>query len=175
MSQDWNPGLLELQVNVLCPAPLVQVLLSYWTCHHCHLLRLNIYNFVPGLLTQPSTYSCNLSFTPSPVHPAKLISLKLHFHLVIPLIEKLLVVLPRLPYKIQMSKSEVAQSCPTLCDPMDCSLPGSSVHGIFQARVLEWVAIAFSLSNLVNLSYINVHVVQELSTLPVGTRLPGTK
>ena len=36
------------------------------------------------------------------------------------------------------------QSCPTLCDPMDCSLPGSSVHGIFQARVLEWVAIAFS-------------------------------
>ena len=40
--------------------------------------------------------------------------------------------------------SEVAQSCPTLCDPMDCSLPGSSVHGIFQARVLEWGAIAFS-------------------------------
>ena len=36
------------------------------------------------------------------------------------------------------------QSCPTLCNPMDCSLPGSSVHGIFQARVLEWVAIAFS-------------------------------
>ena len=36
------------------------------------------------------------------------------------------------------------QSCPTLCDPMGCSLPGSSVHGIFQARVLEWVAIAFS-------------------------------
>ena len=36
------------------------------------------------------------------------------------------------------------QSCPTLCDPMDCSLPGSSIHGIFQARVLEWVAIAFS-------------------------------
>ena len=39
---------------------------------------------------------------------------------------------------------EVAQSCPTLCDPMDCSLPGSSVHGIFQAIVLEWVAISFS-------------------------------
>ena len=36
---------------------------------------------------------------------------------------------------------ELAQSCPTLCDPMDCNLPGSSVHGIFQARVLEWVAI----------------------------------
>ena len=38
----------------------------------------------------------------------------------------------------------VAQSCPTLCDPMDCSLPGSSVHKIFQARILEWVAISFS-------------------------------
>ena len=37
-----------------------------------------------------------------------------------------------------------AQSCPTLCDPMDCSLPGSSVHGILQARILEWVAISFS-------------------------------
>ena len=42
------------------------------------------------------------------------------------------------------SESEVPQSCPTLCDPMDYSLPGSSVHGIFQARVLEWVAISFS-------------------------------
>ena len=42
------------------------------------------------------------------------------------------------------SESEVAQSCPTLSNPMDCSLPGSSVHGIFQARVLEWGAIAFS-------------------------------
>ena len=42
------------------------------------------------------------------------------------------------------SESEVAQSCLTLSDPMDCSLPGSSVHGIFQARVLEWGAIAFS-------------------------------
>ena len=42
------------------------------------------------------------------------------------------------------SESEVAQSYPTLSDPMDCSLPGSSVHGIFQARVLEWGATAFS-------------------------------
>ena len=41
-------------------------------------------------------------------------------------------------------ESEVAQLCVTLSDPMDCSLPGSSVHGIFQARVLEWGAIAFS-------------------------------
>ena len=42
------------------------------------------------------------------------------------------------------SESKVAQSCPTLSNPMDCSLPGSSTHGIFQARVLEWGAIAFS-------------------------------
>ena len=49
-----------------------------------------------------------------------------------------------LQYMKVKSESEVAQSCPTLSDPMDCSLPGSSVHGIFQARVLEWGAIAFS-------------------------------
>ena len=42
------------------------------------------------------------------------------------------------------SESEVAQFCLTLCDPMDCSLSGSSFHGIFQARILEWVAISFS-------------------------------
>ena len=47
------------------------------------------------------------------------------------------------------SETELAQSCLTLSDPMDCSLPGSSVHGIFQARILEWGAIAFSGSQLV--------------------------
>ena len=46
------------------------------------------------------------------------------------------------------SESEVAQSCLTPSDPMDCSLPGSSVHGIFQAGVLEWGAIAFSKGNV---------------------------
>ena len=46
--------------------------------------------------------------------------------------------------KVKESESEVAQLCPTLCDPMDSSLPGSSLHGILQARVLEWVAISFS-------------------------------
>ena len=40
-------------------------------------------------------------------------------------------------------ESEVTQSCPTLCNPMDCSLPGSSLHGILQARVLEWVSISY--------------------------------
>ena len=47
------------------------------------------------------------------------------------------------------SESEVTQSCPTLSDPVDYSLPGSSIHGIFQARVLEWGAIAFSIQSLV--------------------------
>ena len=55
------------------------------------------------------------------------------------------------------SESEVAQSCLTLCDPMDCSLPGSSVHGIFQARVLEWGAIAFSISGLYPIFKINIY------------------
>ena len=45
---------------------------------------------------------------------------------------------------LRAAAAKPLQSCPTLCNPMDCSLPGSSVHGIFQARVLEWVAIAFS-------------------------------
>ena len=50
-------------------------------------------------------------------------------------------------HEVKVKESEVAQSCPTLCDPMDCGLPGSSIHGIFQARILEWVAISFILLN----------------------------
>ena len=50
-------------------------------------------------------------------------------------------------YHALESESEIAQSSPTLCDPMDCSLPGSFIHGIFQARVLEWVAISFRRSS----------------------------
>ena len=67
------------------------------------------------------------------------------------------------------SESEVAQSCPTLIDPMDCSLPGSSIHGIFQARVLEWGAIAFSTLDL-HLGE-NVH----LENKPVLTTVSGVK
>ena len=48
------------------------------------------------------------------------------------------------PINSYEGEGEVARSCPTLCDPTDCSLPGSSIHGIFQARVLEWVSISFS-------------------------------
>ena len=54
------------------------------------------------------------------------------------------------------SEREVAQSCPTLSDPIDCSRPDSSVHGILQARVLEWGAIAFSEEIGIELSYIVV-------------------
>ena len=53
------------------------------------------------------------------------------------------------------SESEVAQLFPTLSDPMDCSLPGSSVHGIFQEKVLEWGAIAFSCSNYCTIALIS--------------------
>ena len=65
------------------------------------------------------------------------------------------------------SESEVAQSCLTLRDPMDCSLPGCSVNGIFQARVLEWGAVAFSDLGGPNISYAEIflgHV--ELGWLP---------
>ena len=54
------------------------------------------------------------------------------------------------------SENEVAQSCPTLSDPMDCSPPGSSIHGIFQARVLEWGAIALTLSSVQSLSRVRL-------------------
>ena len=60
------------------------------------------------------------------------------------------------------SESEVAQSCPTLRAPMDCSLSGSSVHGIFQARVPEWVAISFSKI----FGYLASLVAQKLKRLP---------
>ena len=53
------------------------------------------------------------------------------------------------------SESEVTQSCPTLSDPMDCSLPGSSVHGIFQARGVEWGAVAFSVMDCMNFQMLN--------------------
>ena len=54
------------------------------------------------------------------------------------------------------SQSEVTQSCPTPSDPMDCSLPGSSIHGIFQARVLEWGTIAFATGRLSS-PYVRAH------------------
>ena len=54
------------------------------------------------------------------------------------------------------SEREVAQSCPAPSDPMDCSPPGSSVHGIFQARVLEWGATAFSTNNILSSNKIKI-------------------
>ena len=68
------------------------------------------------------------------------------------------------------SESEVAQSSPTLRDPVDCSLPGSSVHGIFQARVLEWGAMAFFVLSLVQLlkHLLDVFFFKFLQTIPFG-------
>ena len=50
--------------------------------------------------------------------------------------------------EVEPKESEATQSCPTLCDPMDCSPPGPSIHGILQARILEWVTISFSRGSL---------------------------
>ena len=72
-----------------------------------------------------------------------------------------------LQYMTVKSESEVAQSCPTPSDPMDCSLPGSSVHGIFQARVLEWGAIAFSVQLLSLLQlFVNQRTAAHVASLP---------
>ena len=60
------------------------------------------------------------------------------------------------------SESEVSQSCPTLSGPMDCSLPGSSIHGSFQARVLEWGAIAFSVQVYNTLLLTTVTMLQQI-------------
>ena len=74
------------------------------------------------------------------------------------------------------NESEVAQLCPTLPDPMDCSLPGSSVHGIFQARVLEWGAIAFS-DNIVYYYiiyiYTHTHYIYIMHTNSAVKNLPA--
>ena len=72
-------------------------------------------------------------------------------------------------------ESEVAQSCPTLSDPMDCSLPGSFAHGIFQARVLEWGAIAFSNIVTLLLTYVQSTSYKMLGWMKhkLQSRLPG--
>ena len=64
------------------------------------------------------------------------------------------------------NESEVAQLCPTLRDPMDCSLPGSSIHGISQARVLDWAAIAFSNDGSISILFSAI--------FPQLRRVPGT-
>ena len=72
------------------------------------------------------------------------------------------------------SESEVTQSCPTLSNPMDYSLPGSSVHGIFQARVLEWGAIAFSQAALmVKNPPVNAGDIRDTGSIPGLGKSPG--
>ena len=69
------------------------------------------------------------------------------------------------------SESEVAQSCAILSDPMDCSPPGSSVHGIFQARVLEWGAIGFSVPPIIHYKYHGQSIsLRHSSTFDQGVR-----
>ena len=72
--------------------------------------------------------------------------------------------------------NEVAQSCPALCDPMDCSLLGSSVHGIFQTRVLEWVAISFSRGSSRPRDWTRVsHIVDKRFTVWTTREVQGFK
>ena len=79
------------------------------------------------------------------------------------------------PSAMHESESEVAQACPTLCNPMDCSPPGPSVHGIFQARVLEWVAIAFSISFLLNLFFEeDIYIEVQLIYFPGGSAVKNS-
>ena len=84
-----------------------------------------------------SNYKCAYPFTPLGLCMCYYLPLETLLHLVL-----LEAHSSYSSFKVKVG--EVAQSCPTLCDPMDCSLSGSSVHGIFQARVLEWIAISFS-------------------------------
>ena len=70
------------------------------------------------------------------------------------------------------SEREVTQSCLTLRDPMDCSLPGSSIHGIFQARVLEWGAIAFSIRCLIHTILHLDLLLSSVSLLSLSTPSP---
>ena len=67
------------------------------------------------------------------------------------------------------SESEVTQSCPTLSDPLDCSPPGSSVHGIFQARAVEWDAISFSGTTAIKLSKSSLTGTQVLRHKPAAS------
>ena len=71
------------------------------------------------------------------------------------------------------SESEVAQLCPALCDPVDCSPPGSSVHGIFQARVLEWGAIAFSVFPAAKSLQSCPTLRDPIDSSPPGSPVPG--
>ena len=74
------------------------------------------------------------------------------------------------------SESEATQSCPALCDPMDCNLPGSYIHGIFQTRVLEWVAITFSSVQFSSLDHLCLALCDPMNHstpgLPVHHQLP---
>ena len=73
------------------------------------------------------------------------------------------------------SESEVAQSYPTLSDPRDCSPPGSSVHGIFQARVLEWGAIAFSTYLLLLVNTVTLRKPRLLAVKQLAWEIPWTE
>ena len=77
---------------------------------------------------------------------------------------------------LRAASAKSLQLCPTLCDPIDCSPPGSSIHGIFQARVLEWIAIAFSGLRASRMQRIGMVIIQELVEEKIleGGESPGS-
>ena len=118
-------------IPLSCPiAQALSALLHSSNLHWSFILHMVIYMF--------QHYSLKSSHPPLVPHSPKVCSL--HLCLFCCLAYRIVTVF----LKSIGKESEVSQSCLTLCDPMDCSLPGSSVHGIFQAIVLEWIAISFS-------------------------------
>ena len=97
------------------------------------------YNSVPGY-----RYITYLNFDQNPVRQALFLLIYKWGKQCLQKLRNLPIFVSGILGREEKKESGVAQLCPTLCDPMDCSLPGFSVHGIFQAIVLEWAAIAFS-------------------------------
>ena len=113
----------------------VRLLVTPWTVAHQAPLSMEL---------SRQEYWSRLSFLTPGELPDPGIKLSSLLRLLLWQVDSLPLASPDEPNNLNKVKGEVIQSCPTLCNPTDCSLPGFSVHEIFQARVLEWVAISFS-------------------------------
>ena len=144
---EWSRSLMPLPPLKASWPSLVNLSSPYCSdsANRLHTLCQHLYSFPDcsdNLLPGPCSSGGPL-ITPSPHHNLSDLSEKqisCFFPTWLPIFPQQKIEAPTLAW----SESEVARSCPTLCDPMDCSLRGPSVHGIFQARILEWVAISFS-------------------------------
>ena len=150
-SARWEaPYVASVYLNYLCEEPISKYsyILKYWRGFQ-H-MNLGKYNFASVVSDSVQPHRQQPIRLPHPWDsPGKNTGVGCHF-----LLQSIKV----------KSESEVTQSCPTLNDPMDCSLPSSSIHGICQARKLEWVAIAFS-EFVHNFKYIWISLFQEILRL----------